>query len=181
MEIQRLLVLSDTHGQISDLEAVLNWAKDSSLSGGINTAVFLGDGISDLQRGARAAGFSCEWKLVRGNNDSDFSIPLSNAFDFNGHRFFFCHGHRSSLFNGFQTILAAAKNVNAQAALFGHTHVPYCKKVDDILLINPGSVGMPRTELGATFATVACEPGKPLEVEFWLIGSRGYMKKIKFP
>jgi hypothetical protein len=176
MVAQRLLVLSDTHGDAYVLEIVLNWAQDFPKSGGINAAVFLGDGISDLPR--CASGFSCEWKLVRGNNDFDFALPLSDVFDFGGHRFYFCHGHRASLYSGFFNLVAAAKNNNADVALFGHTHVPYHKNVDGILLVNPGSLSRPRSDAGATFAVIQCEPGKPLQVEFWELGSRGKIKRL---
>ena len=179
MESQRLLVLSDTHGHINVLAAILNWALDQPQSGGITAAVFLGDGVSDLPRAASAAGFPCEWKLVRGNGDYDFSLPLCDVFDFQGHRFFLCHGHRYALADGFYTLVEAANNMKAEAALFGHTHVPLYNDDHNILLLNPGSVGRPRSRIGATFAVIECEPGKSLEVEFWGIGTQGKIKKIK--
>jgi len=175
---QRLLVLSDTHGHVRTLELVFKWAQDCNQSGGINAAVFLGDGASDLTQGASATGFSCEWKLVRGNNDFDFSLPLSDTFDFYGHRFYLCHGHRAALYNGYHTLLAAAQNLHAEAVLFGHTHVPFYNDDNKILLINPGSVGRPRSQIGATFAVIECEPEKPLEVKFWGIGLQGKVKRL---
>jgi len=178
MAAQRLLVLSDTHGHTRALEVVLNWVQDNSQSGGISAAVFLGDGVSDLPYGANVTGFSCEWKLVRGNNDIDFSLPLSDVFDFNGHRFFLCHGHRYTLYNGYHTLVAAAQNVKAEAVLFGHTHVPCYDNDDNILLINPGSLGRPRSRIGATFTVIECEPEKPLVVEFFGVGTRGKIKKL---
>jgi len=178
MSTQRLLVISDTHGHTRALEAVFNWAQDRAQSGGISTTAFLGDGLSDLSQIAKAAGFYCEWKLVKGNNDFEFSLPLSDVFDFNGHRFFFCHGHRNALYNGYNALIAAAKNMKAEAALFGHTHIPCCESENDILLINPGSVGRPRSRTGATFAVIECEPGVPLKVEFWGIGAQGKVELL---
>ena len=173
VDIQRLLVLSDTHGNICALETVLNWAKAYSQSGGINTAVFLGDGISDIKRVVASTGFLCEWKMVRGNNDFEHSLPLSDVLDFGGHKLFLCHGHRYSIYNGYYPLVESARNLNAEAVLFGHTHVPCHEKDDNILLINPGSVGRPRSRTGATFAVIGCEPGKPLEAEFWGIADKG--------
>ena len=180
MERQRLLVLSDTHGHARALEAIFNWAKDSSQSGGISAAVFLGDGVHDLSHAADATGFSCDWKLIRGNNDFEFSLQSSDIYEFGGHRFYLCHGHRNSLYNGYHTLIAAAANMKAEAALFGHTHVPCYENESNILLINPGSVGRPRSRVGATFAVIECEPGKPLEVEFWGIGAQGKIKPVKY-
>ena len=192
MDGQKLLVLSDTHGNVSALKAVLNWAKSmlpgglqsggatgAAISGAISAAVFLGDGVQDLRPAAVAADFFCEWKLVRGNNDFEFSMPETAVLDFGGHRFFLCHGHRYSLYNGYYTLAAAARNMEADAALFGHTHVPCLKSADDLLLINPGSIGSPRSRIGASFAVIECTPGKPLEVEFWGIELRGKIHKLK--
>jgi len=175
---QRLLVISDTHGHVHALEAVFNWAQDRSKSGGIRATAFLGDGASDLSHAANSTGFFCEWRLVRGNNDFDFSLPASNVFDFCGHRFYLCHGHRSSLYSGYNTLVAAAQNLKAEAALFGHTHIPYCKSTRNVLLVNPGSVGRPRSQNGATFAVIGCEEGEPLVVEFWAIDSQGKIERL---
>jgi len=179
MDTKRLLVLSDTHGHSRALEAVFNWAQDRQKSGGITATAFLGDGVSDLSQAAKAAGFFCEWKLVRGNNDFDFSLPLSDTFDFCGHRFFLSHGHRGSLYSGYDTLVAAAQNNKAEAVLFGHTHTPCYKNVKNILFINPGSVGRPRSNTGPSFAVIECETGKPFDVGFWGIDSQGNIKKLK--
>jgi len=178
MDGQRLLVLADTHGHVRALEAVLNWARDRPRSSVIKNAVFLGDGAADLPRAANTTGFCCEWKLVRGNNDFDSKIQDAAVFDFGGHRFFLCHGHHYALYSGYSGLIAAARKTEAAAVLFGHTHAPYYKSANDIFLINPGSVGRPRSRTGATFAVIGCEPGKPLNVEFWGIGSKGEIREL---
>jgi putative phosphoesterase len=165
---KKLLALSDTHGNIPALEAVLNWAAD----GKIDTAVFLGDGLQDFHRAA-AAGFSPEWIKVKGNNDYAPSVPEAAVFNFCGHRFFLCHGHRYRLYSGYDALTAAARNAEAEAVLFGHAHVPVFQTAGNVLLINPGSIGRPRGTAGATFAVIGCVPGKPLDVKFWSVGSRG--------
>ena len=183
MDSKTLLVLSDTHGSVHTLEAVLKWAKSVQGGGTVGTAVFLGDGIRDISRVAAATGFSREWKLIRGNNDDVFSVPEAAVLDFCGHRFFLCHGHRHSLYGGYHSLIAAARNMEADTVLFGHTHVPYCGNIDGIRLINPGSIGNPRSKAGATFALIDCAegepadqgsaPGKPFETRFWRIGPEG--------
>lgn len=37
-----------------------------------------------------------------------------------------------------------ASHTHGDVFLFGHTHVPFTKTVDDTLIVNPGSVGQPR-------------------------------------
>ena len=177
MEIKRLPVLSDTHGDILTLEAVLQWT-NRMYNGAIVEAVFLGDGIRDLSRAV--SGFSPEWKLVRGNNDDSRFAPEAAVFDFCGHRFLLCHGHRHSLYGSLHSLVAAARNTEAQAVLFGHTHVPYCGYVEGVRLINPGSIGRPRGNTGATFAVIECTPELPFEVRFYGINPDGGIRELSF-
>ena len=178
MGSKTLLVLSDSHGNIPALEAVFRWTK--GLEGGaIGAAVFLGDGIRDLSRASAAAGFACEWKIVRGNNDDTFSVPDTAVLGFGGHRFFLCHGHRHSLYGGYHSLIAAARNLEADTVLFGHTHAPHYENFGGVTLINPGSIGRPRGRVGATFAIVECVSKEPFDVQFWGIGREGKIQEVR--
>jgi putative phosphoesterase len=179
MDGKKLLVVSDSHGDVPALKKVLVWAKNlakaaedktSEPADVISYGVFLGDGVDDLRRAEDAAGFSCGWRLVQGNNDYGFSLPVADVFDFGGHRFFLCHGHRHMVYYGYHRLIAAALASNADAALFGHTHVPCFAGENGVYLINPGSVGRPRSKAGPTFAVITCAPEKPVDVVFWKIG-----------
>lgn len=180
MNSKKLLVISDTHGKTANLLAVLNWAKERTPPNGtICAAVFLGDGLSDLEPAANAAGFFCDWKIVKGNNDYGYQVPESVVFDFADDRFFISHGHRCNSYNGGHILVAAAKNNGANIVLSGHSHVPHDKTLDGIRLINPGSVGSPRSRIGATFAVIECTEDKPLKVEFWGISEKGKIEQVK--
>jgi len=177
---KKLLVLSDTHDDVLALKAVLEWAKNRTPPNDtICCAAFLGDGISDLRPAADAAGFFCEWKIVSGNNDYGFLIPETSVFELGDHRFFMCHGHRHSLHGGYHTLIAAAHHAGAEAALFGHTHVPKLINQGGLLLINPGSVGRPRSKIGATFAVIECTNDEPLKTEFWGIDAHRKIHELK--
>jgi putative phosphoesterase len=117
---------------------------------------------------------------VGGNNDYGYSLPEAAVFDFGGRRFFMCHGHRHGLYGSYHSLIAAAHEAKANVALFGHAHVPFCKTIDDILLVNPGSLGRPRSRIGSTFATIECTT-EPPKVEFWGLGSRGDILQVKLP
>ena len=171
---KKLLVISDTHGYASPLFSVLKWAKGVSP----DAAVFLGDGLSGLEQAAAVAGFSCPWYKARGNND--FGVPCQEVvvFDFGGRRFFACHGHRYGLHNGTETLVGMARHYGADVALFGHTHVPFLEEDGGLLLVNPGSVGSPRCEKGATFALIECPSGEPPKAGFWGIGADGKVAAV---
>jgi uncharacterized protein len=161
----KLLVLSDIHGNMPAIVAVLQWAAGELTNS--DMAVFLGDGLRELAFAQQQAGFSCEWKKVRGNNDDAPTAPESEVFDFGGHRFYLCHGHRHALYNGFDKLAAGALRAGADAALFGHIHVPCLENVNGLFLVSPGGIGRARSNAGETFAVIECMPGKPLAVHFW--------------
>jgi len=177
---KKLLVFSDTHGSVNDLKAVFKWANDHIPPNGTICAVAcLGDGLSDLQTAADTTGFFCDWKIIRGNNDYGFQVPETAYFDFAERRFFMCHGHRHNLYSGYHLLLAAAKNTESDTVLFGHTHTPFFKIIDGIYIINPGSLGRPRSNIGSTFAVLECIEDEPLKVEFWGVSNKGIIKKVK--
>jgi len=180
MDSKKLLVLSDSHGCISALKAVLNWAKDRiPPNDTICSTVFLGDGLSDLRPASDATGFYSDWNYIRGNNDYKHSIPDSAVLDFEDHRIFMCHGHRHGLYGSYSLLVNSGRSNNANIVLFGHLHVPYYKNVNGILLINPGSVGRPRSRIGASFSVIEFISGEIPKVEFWGIGSGKEIRKLK--
>ena len=180
MDGKKLLVFSDSHGERTVLKAVFNWAKELlPPNGKICAAACCGDSLSDISKCAEASGFYSDWKLVCGNNDYGVHAPEAAVFDFADHKFFLCHGHRHGSYHGYHTLLAAANNNEADIALFGHSHVPFYKVIDGVTLINPGSIGRPRSRIGATFAVIECPEGQPVIVEFFGIGNEYKIKKVK--
>ncbi|MCL2764268.1 MAG: metallophosphoesterase [Treponema sp.] len=180
MSGKKLLVFSDSHGSVSALKAVFKWANDRiPPNDTICATACLGDGLSDLRRAADETGFYSDWKIVCGNNDYGIQAPESVIFDFADRRFFMCHGHRHGLYSGYYKLLAAAENKEADAVLFGHSHIPYFSDEDGIALINPGSIGQPRSRIGATFAVIECIENKPLIAQFYGIGEKYKIKQIK--
>jgi len=126
-------------------------------------AVFLGDGVDDLALAADRAGVSFRWDAVQGNMDPPSFAYDKKILEFPAkdsglpcRKIFLSHGHRYGVKEDCKTIAAIARNLGAQAALFGHTHVPYCKTVDGIFLLNPGSIAYPRSRIGCAFAVLEC-------------------------
>lgn len=166
-----ILVLSDSHGRLPFLGAALRWAVEKSGAAEYDiapgAAIFLGDGAEDLGPASREAGFALPWYRVRGNGDLDRRIPDTLTLDTaetpagiaskhtpHGRKLFLAHGNRHQVEAGFDTLAAAARAAGAEAALFGHIHAPVWERVNGVQLLNPGSIGRPRTGAGATFAVL---------------------------
>jgi putative phosphoesterase len=159
-----ILVLSDSHGDIAALTAVLEWARKKKFAG----AVFLGDGAEDLKFASAIAGFTLPWDIVRGNVDTNFSLPGTLVLEVpknskHPRKLFLSHGNMYRVEEDCRALAAAARANGAEAAFFGHTHIPCCAMLDGIFLLNPGSIGRPRSKIGPTFAVLDCPPVKATE------------------
>ncbi len=76
-------------------------------------------------------------------------LPKSLTITANDHSFLLNHGSPNSISeyvfeNDDEKQTAIAKQLSADAVVFGHTHLPYIKEVAGKLFINAGSVGKPK-------------------------------------
>ncbi|MET3698242.1 hypothetical protein SAMN05877753_10897 [Bacillus oleivorans] len=79
---------------------------------------------------------------VYGNVDSDELIKVLEdhiLLDINGHKIGVTHGHlgkaKSTPVRAYDTFA----NEKTDLIIFGHSHIPYIKKHNDVILFNPGS------------------------------------------
>jgi putative phosphoesterase len=169
-----LLVVSDTHSSYSSLTAILRWAKHRN----IDAFAFLGDGVSDLNHASELTGFYPNWTIVRGNCDWQNTTPLSATLSFAGRTFFLSHGHINGVKESLASLVIQAKAHNADAALFGHTHIAFWDEIDGVLVLNPGSAGCPRGHAPASFATIACPANEWFNIQYWSIEEGAVRGKV---
>ena len=151
----KLFFISDIHGSLYYLKkAFENYEKEAS-----DYIIILGD---ELYHGARnelpkgynpkeVAKFLNGYKekiiAVRGNCDSEvdemvLEYPMMTTYSnilYNGKRLFLTHGHLYNREN-------LPKLSKGDVLIYGHTHVPVAEKQDDIFIINPGSISMPKED-----------------------------------
>ena len=155
----KLLVLSDSHGNISGVRDAIRKNRDA------DAIVFLGDGASDIEA-VSATDTEHAFFAVRGN--CDFSaylrgVPISRAEMLDlGLPIFITHGDAYGVKNGYDAILQAGVSRGAKIVMFGHTHTPleYYDSDTGIYLFNPGSIS--REYGGASFGIVTLGCGEPL-------------------
>jgi putative phosphoesterase len=82
-----------------------------------------------------------QYYCVKGNCDFGSMIPLTEEFTLEGVRFLACHGHMYNVKYGLMNLLLAAKERQADIALFGHTHRQNLTENWGVTLLNPGSAG----------------------------------------
>ena len=131
-----IAVVSDTHGIVLPVAYSLQRNK-------VDIVLHLGDNASDAKKIEQITGM--EIYAVAGNcDDNSKDVPEELVLEIRRKKFFLTHGHNYDVDNGIDKIVEKAKEVGADYALFGHTHVHIREKVDGITVLNPGSTTMPR-------------------------------------
>lgn len=137
MIFMRILVLSDAHGAVDPVLRAIDGHPEA------RHILYLGDGVEALENlpqqypGRR-------FTFVRGNNDFGCDCPEECLLEIEGVRIFATHGHRYSIYYGYDELLRHAQALGAQAALCGHTHVAKTDFSHGVVLLNPGSIARSR-------------------------------------
>lgn len=96
-------------------------------------------------------------KTILNEDDKKFlrNLPVLNKTHIDGQTFFLAHasphGDISKYTNEYE-IADELTGIFAEYILVGHTHVQYSKKLDENLVVNPGSVGLARDGGEACYA-----------------------------
>lgn len=128
----RLVVFSDSHRHPAALECICNAQRQADLF------IHLGDGEGDVAW-LRVHLPDLPLKWVRGNCDWAQEGPAELLLDLYGIRVLAIHGHNLSVKHGTTELEKYARRMDAQVALFGHTHIPLCEYRDGLWLVNPGN------------------------------------------
>lgn len=163
----KILVFSDSHNCCRLMNDLIDKYKSI-----IDCVIHLGDCSDDMDE-ARHKYPSLPIYQIRGNNDYDSLYPSQRTITLAGKRIYMTHGHRQKVYYNTDTLYYTAAQEHADIALFGHTHVPYLKSEGGILIMNPGSITLPRSLSGKTFAFISIENGQTS------ISIMNYEKEIK--
>lgn len=144
----KIIVFSDTHGNLTSVRKVL------ACLGEVDMIFHLGDNVRDAVKIQQIV--SCPVKYVKGNTDYAEG-PIEIVENFFGKVFFLTHGHRYGVKLNIDRLSYAAQEKNADVVLFGHSHVPYCKEIEGVLYLNPGSIGDKRGQLNESYAIIEIE------------------------
>ena len=130
------LIVSDTHGNTRILEQLLENYKSIT-----NTVIHLGDHARDM---SRFKDNETVLYIVNGNTDPMIAEYDERVIELDGKRIFITHGHRYGVKSSYTDLIYKAEELDVQACLFGHSHVPVIFKEKGIFFMNPGSPTHPR-------------------------------------
>lgn len=154
-------IVSDSHGRFASLEKMVEVAPD--VCAWIHGGDYCDDG-DELSYYTGVPVYS-----VMGNNDYyrlSADAPECRTVTVGGVTFVVIHGSQWYGERREKKLVELAKEHGAKVAVFGHTHRRYLHEVEGIVLINPGSISLPRDGKQGTFAIVSIEDGQIQRVEF---------------
>jgi putative phosphoesterase len=158
----RIGVLSDSHGDSKALIKALNHMA------GADVVFHLGDYVKDSEHIKKL--HSGPLYVVSGNCDffSDANIPSQHRITIEGKTVFATHGHKYRVKDGINALYYKGLEIGADIVLFGHTHCPQIVRVDEMVLLNPGSVFRQGNTRQPTYGIIEITNGniKPVIVEF---------------
>lgn len=155
----KIAVISDSHGSLAA------WEKAEKYFAGTDMVLHAGDilyhgarnplpagynTIALTERINEAVGKSYNLLAVQGNVDSlvdnwvlPYPLPGYAVYEHNGFRIVLYHGHQHETI---EERLAFACSFGAGLLIFGHTHLPLLEERDNVILLNPGSISLPKQE-----------------------------------
>lgn len=150
----KIMVISDTHGDISKAEEAIKSNKD------IDLIIHLGDYFRDaLKLSSLFQGIPFEY--IYGNSDFMIeNVQAEKLLDICGKKIFITHGHRYSVKWDYEKLFRKAHELQADMVLFGHTHCPDIVTRDQCFILNPGSTSDPRDDSDESYAIIEIEDGQ---------------------
>jgi uncharacterized protein len=135
----RIAVVSDTHGDFR------NVGKARAQLGRLDWLLHAGDHLADAGRVAASLGVDrSNVRAVVGNCDYPTNQPLQTILTVGGIKILMTHGHTHGVKDDLQRVFVLGQAVQARIVIFGHTHIPLTLEQEGILLLNPGSLSLPR-------------------------------------
>lgn len=134
----KILIVSDTHRRNENLEIVLEREKN------IDVLIHLGDIEGSEEYIREIAGCVCY--MVAGNNDYFSELDREIVTEIGNYKVLITHGHNYYVSLGYETIEEEAIAQGIDIAMFGHTHRPVVEVLDEVTIVNPGSLSYPRQD-----------------------------------
>lgn len=150
----KIIVVSDSHGKAGILEQLVDIHRDADMF------LHCGD-IED------APADHPMYQIVLGNNDFFFDLPSALVATAQAHKIYMTHGHLLPFHRRHKELVKKAKEHGCDIACYGHSHIAVLEELDDVLIVNPGSLWRSRDSRGPSYAILeVSEQGVHAHIEF---------------
>lgn len=131
--MSKIVIVSDNHGDAEILDDIVRRHEQEATA-----FIHCGDSEGDAH--------DAIWQhftVVQGNVDYA-PFPVAETVTFPEGKLMVTHGHRFQIKQDLNVLANYAKEAGCAVACFGHSHVPTLTRVQGALMINPGSIRLPR-------------------------------------
>lgn len=132
----KVVIISDSHGNLDNVRKIMK--KEDN----VDSVIHLGDLIGQDELLDEIC--KCPIHKVKGNGDFYSENPMSDVLEIGENRIFITHGHDYGVYYGIDALCNAAQERKCNIAMYGHTHVPENSTFGGVIIVNPGSVSLPR-------------------------------------
>ena len=130
----KVLIISDNHGDKTILDEIKEKYQDQ-----VDGMIHCGDSeLNDTDNIWET------YQPVEGNCDYYGDYPTERIVEIGDASFLVVHGHRHRVKQDLSYLAEAAQQKGLQFAFYGHTHIPKVDQIEDVYVINPGSIAQPR-------------------------------------
>ncbi|GGH83672.1 putative phosphoesterase [Pullulanibacillus pueri] len=156
----KLLVVSDSHGLENELQIISERHPEAEM------LIHCGDSELEMTHlamtGYQGVAGNCDWPGAGYPNDR--IIDLEDG----AMKVFVTHGHLYNVKMTEMNLIYKAEEVGANLVCFGHTHYAGSEQTNGMIVLNPGSIRMPRGRKEPTYALLDWDRSKrQLSLEFY--------------
>lgn len=155
----RILVISDTHGELALARRVCLEEKQ-----GFHRIFHLGDFYKDGIRLGEE--MEIPVNTVKGNCDGSVSADDYEIVEVEFGNLYLAHGHFDNVNRNYQSICYKAQSLGCKGAIFGHTHIGLFQEENGFYLLNPGSLTKPLDGKPRSYAIITTS-NEGMKVEFF--------------
>ncbi len=164
----KVLVISDTHQELSGAGLAIR----QMIKEGLDIVIHCGDHIGDaikLEKQYPALKFY----YVPGNCDGWFFSEEERikVVEIEDKKVLITHGDRHNIKINYKDLFEEIKIKNADIGLCGHSHIAHLERQRStgLMIVNPGSISLPRDTRHPSYAVLDIQKGKPVGVKMMLI------------
>lgn len=144
----KILVFSDSHGLTKNIKETMQKLQKS-----VSAVIHLGDGYNDVLMMMEQYPHIDFYRVV-GNCDFFDDTAEEMIVELGRQKIFVTHGHLFGVKSSLKALSQKADKLHVDVCLFGHTHAPISGYYGDILMLNPGSISLPKGPHCASYGII---------------------------
>lgn len=145
----KIAILGDSHNHLGVLDRLHQEGRFHDVELILHTGDMYNDGIYlEELTGIKVV-------AVKGNADPVYAPgEEETVLELEGYKIFLTHGHQYGVKDTNDRLFYRGKEIGANIVVFGHSHIPLTIEEENMLMLNPGSIGFPRGLSKKSYALV---------------------------